>query len=100
MPQEPEQEEENAVELPPPMKEIQNPTDLVQSASAANTTPKVDYTEPTKSQSFGNSLTQNDKKLDLAEIEQIVKEKVVRIANDDVSNINICFSIFLKQKFI
>lgn len=60
------------------MKELQNPTELVSSA-ANNTTPKVDYSEPTKEASFGNSLSsQNEKKLDLAEIEQIVKENKVR----------------------
>lgn len=58
------------------MKELQNPTELVSSA-ANNTTPKVDYSEPTKEASFGNSLSQNEKKLDLAEIEQIVKENKV-----------------------
>lgn len=62
------------------MKELQNPTELVSSA-ANNTTPKVDYSEPTKeAATFGNSLTsQNEKKLDLAEIEQIVKENKVRL---------------------
>lgn len=74
---EPEQEEEPAPELPPPMKPIQDPSDFV----GGSTTSKVKIPDIEKSKATGfESISQEKKEHDLAEIEQIVKEKMVNFA--------------------
>lgn len=73
-----EPEEEPAPELPPPMKPIQNPADIVQSSSAtcSNSKSMTDDVEKTRASGF-NPIGRGNKEHDLAEIEQIVKEKMV-----------------------
>lgn len=72
-----EQEEEPAPELPPPMKPIQNPTDFVQSSTTGSNSKATDDVEKSRASGF-NPINRGHKEHDLAEIEQIVKEKMVR----------------------
>lgn len=70
-----EQEEEPAPELPPPMKPIQNPAEFVQSSSTGSNSKTSDDVEKNRASGF-NPISRTNKN-DLAEIEQIVKEKMV-----------------------
>lgn len=74
-----EPEEEPAPELPPPMKPIQNPAEIVQSSTAtcSNSKSMSDDVEKTGRASGFNPIGRGNKEHDLAEIEQIVKEKMV-----------------------
>lgn len=76
-PQEVEQEEEPAPELPPPMKPIQNPAEFVQTNTSGNHSKANDDVEKNRASGF-SPIVRGNKEHDLAEIEQIVKEKMVR----------------------
>lgn len=73
------EEEEPAPELPPPMKPIQDPSEIVGTANSTISKNKIPKDSEKKASVGGfESIAQENKEHDLAEIEQIVKEKMVR----------------------